>query len=236
MPAAVVNSSAQASGGPSSTLTLTQNAAAETGDLLVLWATARGQTAFGATTIDRPTGWTRLGTTQTHFITPTLVVGGALFYRLHDEAEPTVTVTFGGAYVHPFSAVQLLGCTVIRGQKSGIWSGTVAEAIVPNPTPAVAADPSPSVRSLILHHYVRGDAGNFGPETGWTNLAWDNSVFAPGIANGGSWIIADPGGYTMPATLNIQSSVAIVDAPVRLTRGLTLGAKWGGGSGVRLAR
>lgn len=213
MPATIedVATVANVGGAADGTITLTIPAGADDGDLLVLWAGARGLTS-GTTTIDRPTGWTRLGTTQAFNAFGTTVIGGALFYRFHDSGDPDVTVTYGTGYQ---GIGAMLGVTVVRGAPTGLWSGSVAEGTGVVGVDTAAPDPAPTVRALILQH--RAAAGMaLGPDDNGFAQAWANAVGSPtNLAIACKYQTVDPGSYTMNTGVGyrVMSSVAIIDTP-----------------------
>lgn len=232
MPASITGTgtATQADGAATGTITLTIPGAATDGDLLVLWVAARGLSTAGATTISTPSGWTKLGTTQVYSITSTGRLGSALFWRRHSSGSPTVTVTYGAAYVNVGEAVGV-GVTVISGAPGSPWTGTVAEGITA--TDATAPDPSPTQRAMILAHYAKAGTIAISPDHGFT-AAYGNSVSpsGAGLAFGAHYLTADPGTYTMPTTRHVRSSVAVIDRPAG---GIYFGLPVGGGGIVAAA-
>lgn len=213
MPATIVDAGTiiDTGGSADGTITLTTPAGAEVGDLEVLWAGGRGLTS-GTTTIDRPSGWTRLGTTQAANLFGTTVIGGACFYRLHDGSA-SVTVTYGTAYQGLGFG---LGCTVIRGAPaSSPFTGTTAEGTGVVGVDTAAPDPTPTVRAMILSH--RTAAGTaLGPNDNGFAEAWGNAVGSPtNLAISAKYQTVDPGSYTMNTGVGyrVMSSVAIIDTP-----------------------
>lgn len=186
------------------THTMTMPAGAEVGDLLLLWAGARGLSTSGALTIDRPTGWTRLGTTQVASWSLTGRDGGALFYRVHDGSA-SVTVNYGAGWSSRFA----LGMTVVRGQTAAIFTGTTAEAVSVS-VPITAADPVATQRAMVVASYMNG-AGAFGSGAGWDSVGWDD--YDGSLLIGALYQTVEPSSYTMPLVLGVMSSVAVIDSP-----------------------